>query len=260
MTVFALCMNTRTGVVRFANAGHNPPVLLSGTPTMLEMDTGIALGFVQDSGIIEEELKLKPGEGILIYTDGITEAINAEKKQYGEVRLRESVNHSFTGNGGRYDARILVSDIAGSVRRFSGKKEQFDDITCCAVVYKDCEEELAPDMASFSAVKQTLTASFGNSEKTKKWILACEEIYANIVEYSGADSVSFAFERTGEICAVTFTDNGTAFDPVKAVIHMKDPEDLDTGGMGIMIARNLSREILYNRIGERNILTLRFES
>ena len=58
---------------------------------------------------------------------------------------------------------------------------------------------------------------------------------------------------------MTFSDNGIPFDPVNADIRKKEFEELDTGGMGIMLARENSKEMIYNRIDDRNVLTLSFE-
>ena len=258
ITAFLMSMNIRTGEVRYANAGHNPPVLLTDSPSYLKVNPGIAMGVFDDSRIIEEEIKLGPGEGILIYTDGITEAVNTGRAQYGEERLRTAILTSCRENGG-YDARRLVSDVVASVDGFSKDAEQFDDMTCCAVIHKGYVEQDRPDLESFGTVKDTLISSFGNNEKTRSWILACEEIHTNIVDYSGADHVSFRFERRGDNCSVTFIDNGVYFNPKKATVRTKEFEELDSGGMGILFARKIAKEMVYDRVADTNVLTLRFE-
>lgn len=59
---------------------------------------------------------------------------------------------------------------------------------------------------------------------------------------------------------LTYEDNGIPFDPVKAEREKGEFEDLDRGGMGILIARRNSKDIIYNRIGSRNVLTMVFDS
>ena len=91
-------------------------------------------------------------------------------------------------------------------------------------------------------------------------ILACEEIFVNIVHYAGADQISFGSKHVGNIWLVTYIDNGIAFDPVKAERKDLEFEKLDQGGMGIMAARMNSREMIYSRIDGRNVLTMAFDA
>ncbi len=258
-TVFALLLNTKTGLLTFANAGHESPLLLRGETEYLKMDHGMALGLFADSKIITEELRLNVGEGILVYTDGVTETINKDKVQYGREGLKKTVDKAYA-EGGSYSTDKVVQSVAGSLEEYAEGLQQFDDITCVALVYNENGEKgLSPDIRSFKAVKQAMLSSLGDNEDSRCMILACEEIFSNIVNYSGADNVSFACKRMGQIYSVTFTDNGTPFDPTEAKIREKDFEDLDTGGMGIKLARMYSNDMVYIRAKNMNILTLKFE-
>lgn len=258
-TVFAMILNTRTGVVRYANAGHEPPLILKKESSFLDMDHGVALGLFEDSGIIMEELILKDGEGILIYTDGITESINENGVQFGKSRLMTSINRSYALCENSHDPDILVRGLVSSVKGHSNALEQFDDITCAALTYKKMEEsKIKPDLESFYDIRQAIMSSLGDSSSTRRIILACEEIFANIVNYSTADSVSFSGEKMGNVYSVTFTDNGVPFDPVNSVIKEKKFEELADGGMGINLVKKTANEMVYMRLDERNILTLNF--
>lgn len=101
-------------------------------------------------------------------------------------------------------------------------------------------------------------ASLGDNDDSKRMILACEEIFVNIISYSGADDVDFSCRIMGNEYSVTFTDNGVPFDPVAAEIKVKKFEELDTGGMGIKLARMNSDDMVYARRQNRNVLTLKF--
>ena len=257
-TVFALILHPETGVASYANAGHEAPLVLGKETAYLKMKRGIALGLFEDSFIAEEKLVLRGGDGLLLYTDGITEAIDAEKRQYGKDRLRETLSREDRD----CDARALVEAVIASVRAHTGGTEQYDDITCLALVYKDHEEEvsLVPEVKSFKTVKNAILSALGESEHTKRVILACEEIFVNIVSYSGADQIVFRSKRSGNTWMATYEDDGAAFDPVKAERKSVEFEDLDQGGMGILVARRNTRDMIYNRIGGRNVLTLVFDA
>ena len=260
-TVLACVLDTETGRVTYANAGHERPLVLGREPYYLEMNNGMAIGLFEDAGIEEEEILLGDGEGLLLYTDGIPEAINREQEQFGFDRLKAAAVHGDADRLNPYDARALAGDVTGAVRAFAEGTEQFDDITCLALIYNASGSEsrkLSPDIAAFAAVKKTIFSSLGESENTRNIILACEEIFSNIVNYSGADQVAFSCRRSGDTWFVTFIDNGTPFDPVKT--KRKEPafEDLEFGGMGIKLARTLSKDMVYNRVGVKNVLTMTF--
>ncbi len=130
VTVFCGILNVRTGELRYSNAGHNPPVLVprGGKARWLDVPEGVLLGVVEDAAYRTEQMVLEPGEAILLYTDGVTEAMNPQKSFYTEERLLEAVD----AIAGR-DPSDLVGGIADSVRNFAGTEPQSDDITLLAV-------------------------------------------------------------------------------------------------------------------------------
>ena len=113
-------------------------------------------------------------------------------------------------------------------------------------------------IGSFHAVKSAIISSLGLSDESKRIVLACEEIFSNIVIYSDADDVKISGKCIGETYSVTFSDNGVPFDPMHAELIEKDFEELDTGGMGIRMAKMIADEMTYSRQKNRNILTLKF--
>lgn len=120
VTLIAAVYEPETRTLTYANAGHTPPLVVGGS--YLSPDPGIALGLFEDAGIVNETLVLEPGEGILLYTDGATEANNADKKFFGEEGLAQAV----------YDARDAKGAVHAAVEgvdSFVGDAEQFDDLT-----------------------------------------------------------------------------------------------------------------------------------
>ena len=88
--------------------------------------------------------------------------------------------------------------------------------------------------------------------------LACEEVFANIVSYSKAGRISYGvFERDGRLIVV-LEDDGAPFDPLMADPVEKEFEDLDSGGMGIALAKEVADGLSYQRSAGRNTLTLEF--
>ena len=262
-TVSALMLDTETGIVTIANAGHEKPLILSREPCYLDVMSGVALGLFENSQIDEQKIVLRDGDGIFLYTDGVTEAINADRLPYGEERLREMVKTEYGEDSGSYDTLALIRDTLASVDAFAEGGEQFDDITCLALVYKgsgDAWQTLRPELESFETVKELTFSALGENDRTMDIVLACEEVFTNIVNYSGADEIRFAGRRIGDTWLAAFADNGTAFDPVTAEKEMPQFDELDRGGMGIMFARMNSSDMVYSRIDGYNILTMDFEA
>jgi serine phosphatase RsbU (regulator of sigma subunit) len=134
VTMFVCFLNTRTGVCRFASAGHNPLVHLRNgrAETDLIKTKGYPLGMVEPelySRRVEMgEINLEPGDGVILYTDGINEAQNRSGEEFGMERFLDLADI----HRGR-SAQELVDSILDGHAAFVGDAPQFDDITLIAV-------------------------------------------------------------------------------------------------------------------------------
>ena len=126
VTVFYGIYTISTGEITYCNAGHNPPLILkpSGEVEELPMPTDSLVGAIQDMKYHDETLTLKPGETLVMFTDGVNEAMNADYKEYGDDRLKASLK-AHTGD----NCRQLIDAVRADVAAFVGDMEQSDDIT-----------------------------------------------------------------------------------------------------------------------------------
>jgi sigma-B regulation protein RsbU (phosphoserine phosphatase) len=139
-TVFCAILNTETGEVRFANAGHNPPLVMdSGGIRYLALKAGFVLGPISDTMYKTERFFMQPGDVLFLYTDGVTEAMNPEEALYGELRLLHAMERVSKDN-----IFEMIHYIRNEVKDFANGAPQSDDITMVAVAYR-------------GAVKQSLT-------------------------------------------------------------------------------------------------------
>ena len=261
-TVFVAVLDVSTGVLRYSNAGHDSPLILKKEPYYLEADTGIALGLFDDVDIVEDRIQLSDGEGILMYTDGVTESVNKDKIQFGTDRLKEVVISSRKDNDDRYNSRLITKTVADSVKEFAENLEQFDDITSVVLLYQDNDEgrmKFELEVSAFDKIRDIMLDTLGDSDSSREKILACEEIFVNIVNYSGASYINCICQRLDGIISIEFIDDGIEFNPVKALIKEKDFLELDTGGMGIKLARLYSKEMLYSYKDGENSIILKFD-
>jgi sigma-B regulation protein RsbU (phosphoserine phosphatase) len=130
VTVFYAILDTRSGLLRYANGGHNLPCLLApdGSLSVLPQSEGIALGVMDSMEFEEGQLLLAPGSALLLYTDGVTEAFDTGRQAFGEERLAEVLRA-----GARDDAEALVARLLAAVQDFARDAPQADDITCLAL-------------------------------------------------------------------------------------------------------------------------------
>jgi serine phosphatase RsbU (regulator of sigma subunit) len=125
VTVFYAVFDPATGSLAYANGGHNPPLIrrANGTVEMLTAASGLVLGMFPAT-YEQDTAQLAPGDTLVLYTDGVTEAFNVDVQMYEEARLIERVRADGGGS-----AKTLVASIFDSVIGFSGAAPQSDDIT-----------------------------------------------------------------------------------------------------------------------------------
>lgn len=119
-----------TGRLTYANGGHNRPLFIEGaTGDVRELDArGIILGQFEEVEIAEEMVELTPGDTLVLFTDGVTEAIDAKKRQFGEDRLREVLRAAKGGSAGE-----IVAALSAAIQDYAGSELQADDFTILAV-------------------------------------------------------------------------------------------------------------------------------
>ena len=130
VTLFYGIYDPATNEFTYANGGHNPPLIVhaDGSSTVLAMTGGVALGVVPSIQYEQTTVALSPGDTILLYTDGVTDATNEEGEFFGLERLQAT----FAGNPPR-DSRAANDAVFEALQNFVGDVAQADDITCLAL-------------------------------------------------------------------------------------------------------------------------------
>ena len=133
VTVWLGVLDVRTGVITAANAGHEYPVIMQsgGRFEKLHDRHGLVIGGIEGVPYSDYQVTLEPGSKVFLYTDGVTEATNADLELYGLERLVGFLNEK-----GSCGCRELVDEVIGDVHAFVGDAEQSDDITMLCLEYK----------------------------------------------------------------------------------------------------------------------------
>jgi serine phosphatase RsbU (regulator of sigma subunit)/putative methionine-R-sulfoxide reductase with GAF domain len=125
VTVFYAVWDPKTHIISFANGGHNPPIIMNkrGEPRLLKAP-GIALGVLPDVNIKTRTTRLEHGDTLILYTDGVSEAMNEDYDEFGMERLYLTARAARKG-----DAQSIVQAINDSIHDHAGGTPQFDDVT-----------------------------------------------------------------------------------------------------------------------------------
>lgn len=131
VTAFYGIFDVKEGVVEYCNAGHNPPYLIREDGTLLQIgrSEGIALGITKEgSHFVQKKIELKKNDTLLLYTDGVTEAMNSQGELFQEKRLEQILKAN-----SKLSLQPFLDTILSEVKQFSKDREQSDDITLFAI-------------------------------------------------------------------------------------------------------------------------------
>lgn len=269
VTFLAGALDLTDGTLRYCNAGHNAPLIMSPHKTrFMDVVSNIPLGIVEGMFYQEQETKLAAGEGIFLYTDGLTEAENVRKELFGEDRLL-----SLAAETAALTVEEQVGRISQAVKDHMGTEPQSDDLTMLSFKYQGDPhtfryqlklrnnlseipkiETFVNEVASVAGIQDHLTTSSIN--------LALEEAITNVIMYaypSGIDGPVYLEAVISEGKATfILSDTGKPFDPTKAeeVDVTLAAEDRPIGGLGIHLVRTIMDSVSYEYLSGKNILMM----
>lgn len=134
VTALAGILDLRTGDVEYADAGHEPPFVISaaGRAMRIEKVGGIVLGLMPGQEFATGRLRLKPGETLVLFTDGVTEAMNGGQEFFGVERAQKAL----AAAGPRAASKAIATALLAAVRRFTGDGPPSDDLTVLAIQFR----------------------------------------------------------------------------------------------------------------------------
>ncbi len=264
VTAWMGILDFNTGIVSVANAGHNPPLVKhsDGEFEYFKVRPGIVLAGMEGVKYRKNELQLMPGDIIYLYTDGVTEATDNDKQLYNESRLINILNSSK-----ETEPKKICELIKKDIDLFVGDAPQFDDITmvCLKLNYIASERKITvkPNKASIKAVGkfgENITLKLNLPPKIANKInIVVDEIYSNIVNYSGANYAEFSYEVWDGSLNLMFSDDGMAYNPIDTKVPdiTASAEDREIGGLGIFMVKKFVENMEYSREDDKNVLRLK---
>ncbi len=267
VTVWLGILELSTGRLTAANAGHEYPALkrADGSFELFRDKHGLVIGAMDHAKYRQYEIQLQPGDRLFVYTDGVTEATDAQKVLFGTDRMLAALNREPEAAPDR-----LLRSVREDIDAFVGDAPQFDDITMLGLCYngpRSAARELTLD-AAVENLDRVIGFLDGELEaldcplKAQMQLdVALEELFVNVAHYAyapgtGTVTVRIQPEKDPKRVTVTLIDSGVPYDPLAKA----DPdvtlsaEDRQIGGLGIFMVKKSVDEISYEYRDGQNVL------
>ena len=134
VTCFVGILDLTSGLLQYCNAGHTYPYLINNKVEVLPINHHPAVGAFDDIEYKMQEVVIAPQTTILLYTDGLNEATNADDKQFGEDRILDELNQAIQDN--QTSSKDVIDRMNQAVQTFVGDANQSDDLTMLCVRLK----------------------------------------------------------------------------------------------------------------------------
>lgn len=264
-TLFLAVINVRLNSLTYCNAGHNPALLQRVDGSIVELDEihGPAVGVMDELPYGETRLDFNPGDRLLLYTDGASEAFNPAGELYGVERLRGYLRQSEPLLG----SCDLLAALLADLNQFSASELPHDDVTLLAVqrtpgdgqpVFSRRWREAATPagMAAIMAVSDAFCAERGiGASISGRLQLVLDELLINVISHgarAGGSTPTIQLllrhlPRLGRL-VLELRDDGQPFNPLDLVEPdiEQSIEERELGGLGIFLIRGLARTFSYS--------------
>jgi len=274
ITIGCGLLDIASGHICYASAGHDPPLLRTaeGLVAPLAVENGAAIGIDPSAEYSAMHTVIAPGDTLLLFTDGVTEAWTADGAQFGTERLVTVLSEATDGSS---DAllRHVVDTVATSARAD-------DDLTVLALSWSPRgvtwhKSDLAmhwlmePQISTVGVaaaqqwLRSILAARAVAADRINDAELIAEELLTNVVrslDARGGDSrMSLDCELTQTQIVMTVRDDGPPFDPLALATPNLDDNIADRaiGGLGVALVRQLADGCRYSRLEDHNVMEVR---
>lgn len=272
VTMFLAICDLHTGHVRYTNAGHNPPFLkrASGQIESIEDLHGPVAGAMDGLAYKQSELQLSQGDQLFLYTDGVSEAMNADDQLFGQETICQQLSQLVDN-----DPQHSIDAVLAAVDRFATGCEQSDDITMLGFRLDADIQALKPYHLKLTLTNQLseidrINDCFNEFAETAeipmpvslKTNMVFDELLNNIISYAYQDQhvheIGIQVNLVNSRLIIEIEDDGIPFNP----FMRDDPntqaglDEREIGGLGIHLVKNVMDEVSYKRKLNRNRVTL----
>ncbi|MBT6120717.1 SpoIIE family protein phosphatase [bacterium] len=269
VTAYYGVLDIKTNKLTYVLAGHNPPYHITKNDVIpLALTDGMVLGIDETFKYSEKTIQLLDDSQVFIFTDGVTEAHNKNRKLYGEEKLESNLKKLASKL-----PKTLIDTIYNSVEKFAEGRSQFDDITMISLKkidplnkFRTIKFDLTNDKKEITKLQQKSELFFEknriSNRQSMKYIIVLEEIVSNIILYGFTETtatpkISIKLSFKNKKIETWVTDNSHYFNPFKDF----DIEDINVpldekniGGLGIHLVKTIMDHYDYSYLNEKNII------
>ena len=280
VTLFIGVLDLPTGRLRYCDAGHDCPIILPPnsqlSPVNSQLSTlnctpNLPVGVFDDTKYSMQEAVLEKDSTLFLYTDGLTEAKNRARKQFGLERV-ENLLSQYTQE--QLNPQQILEKMTQQVHKFVGGAPQSDDLTMLSIRYTPrtfhCTltetlklENDIHQVSQLGAFMKSVTEEVDiKAPLSSQLRLAVEEAVVNVMSYAypagQKGEITVRASSDGRSLKIEIIDQGVPFDPTTKELSdtTLSAEDRPIGGLGILLVRDLMDSINYEREKGKNILTL----
>lgn len=246
ITLFASVINLVSYEMEYINAGHEKPIIIK-KDKIVELNTksNFVLAGINNFKYQKEKIKLEKGDTLLFYTDGISEAINDNYKQFGKDKIIDSLKEE-----------LSLEHLKINLKNFS-KNNQFDDETAVLFHLKDILDINLknPTLENIDGVLEKVRKylSFLDSMAISKICILLDELLSNSIKYGLNDInnsyINLVLSYDNKKIIIDLFDNGIKFDPFN---FKKNNDNSKIGGKGLLVVNKLSNLKRYEYVNKTN--------
>ncbi len=258
-----------SGKLIYSNAGHEDPVIIrEKTFEIKKTKHGLPLGAIEDFKYDNNTIILNKSDKLLLFTDGVIDAVNNDNIKYGKPNLMKVLDSNVDSS-----PKEVIFDIKKNITKFVEKAKQFDDITMLCFELKNPKDihmqgRFKADLSEISNVFKYFTTKMItelDEERLAKYYIVVEEIFTNITNYAFDNNsknnyvnIDVYIDKKSKKVTITFRDSGKKFNPLEhdePDINLK-AKDREIGGLGILIVKKMMDNVSYEYKNKKNILTI----
>ena len=265
ITAFIGILELSTNELVFVNAGHERPFIVNKDGAkQLDIGSNFILGGLENFEYKEESIKLDSNDKLFIHTDGLNESINSSREEFGYERIREVLAEN-------KDAQIgdCLNNMTLKLKEFTNNEEAFDDVTMMIIELKSSKLEFKfedPDYDIIDKVNNKFNDYYSYIDKKilSEFNIIFDELLNNYISYEKKDNliIEISVEIKDDMFDLIIKNNGVEFNPLQREDKYIEAIDENTsvGGFGITIIKKLSNDIKYQRVDNKNVLTIKKSS
>ena len=268
-TVFFGILDPDSGQLHYVNGGHEPPVIMNSQGEVISslMPTGPAVGLLPNLPFEVEHIQLAPGDILVGFTDGATDARNKAKQNFTEERLIKTISNPWTS------VFSMIYELDVELQNHIGGQDQYDDITLISLrrkltddldyhaICRPAEMRMLGELRDF--VEEAAVHSGLGEEAVFAFKLSAEEVLTNIIQYGYPDQspglIAIAFECDRDHATLKIWDDGLYYplDSVRTPDLELGWEERKLGGLGVYLIKELMDEVSYEKdSNHQNLLVL----